>query len=141
MKIESTNHNIQWLPILLIVWNIFDFVVHIRADQVEALRVTGNIVGIAGALIVLFGVAKSVAPQILGGAAVAVLILNIFHSFQHGFGTAMLVFVGVAVFMLLRLGQMEAVLQSGTSETKFYLRWWSAILISLIVVAMIVVTG
>ncbi len=141
MKTENANRKFQWLPILLIAWNLFDIFVHVRADMVEPVRVTGNIVGIVAALILLFGVAKSITPQILGGSAVAVLILNIFHSFHHGFGTAMLVFVGVAVFMLVRLGQMEAVLQSGSGEPKFYLRWWSAILISLIGVVMIVVTG
>ena len=47
MQTENTDHKIQWLPILLIAWNIFDIAVHVAVDRVEPLRVSGNIVGIA----------------------------------------------------------------------------------------------
>ena len=76
MKTENTDQKIQWLPILLIAWNIFDIVLHIAIDRVEPLRVTGNIVGIAAALIVLLGFAKLVAPYILGLAATVVVVFN-----------------------------------------------------------------
>ena len=135
MKTENTNRKLQLLSILLIVLNLFDIVVHVRADMVEPLRVTGNIVAIAATLIVLLGVAKVVAPQILGGSAAAVFILNTFHSFQHGFGPPMLVFVGATLFMLLRLWQMQS------SETESYYRWWAALLTSLVGVTIVVVVG
>ena len=135
METENTNRKFQWLPILLIAWNLFDIFVHVRADMVEPLRVTGNVVGIVAGLIVLFGVAKAAAPQILGGSATAVFILNTFHSFQHGWGPAMLAFVGLTLFMLLRLWQMQS------SGTEVYHRWWVALLISLVGVAILAVAG
>lgn len=144
MKTESTTYKFHILFILLIAWNIFDIFIHVRADLVEALRVTGNIVAIAAALIVLFGVAKSIAPRILGLAAAAVFILNALHSYQHGWGMAMLVFVGTTLFMLLRLRQTkatEAVLQSGNGEAKFYHRWWAALLAVVVGSAIIAVLG
>ncbi len=138
------DRKIPWLPILLIAWNIFDIVVHVRADQVESLRVTGNIVGIAAALIVLLRFAKSYAPYVLGLAAAAVVVLNALFASENGFGNAMLVLIGGSLFMLLRWGQMklmEAVLQSGNTGTRLYQRWWIALLISLVGVAIIFVTG
>ncbi len=135
MKTESTNRTVQLLSILAIALNIFDIVVHVRADMAEPLRITGNVVAIAAALVVMIGVANAVAPQILGGSAAAVFILNTFHSFQHGFGPPMLVFVGATLFMLLRLWQMQS------SGTESYHRWWAALLISLVGVAIVAVVG
>lgn len=135
MKVEHTNRTVQLLSILAIALNVFDIVIHVRADLAEPLRITGNVVTIAAALVVMIGVANAVAPQILGGSAAAVFILNTFHSFQHGFGPPMLVFVGATLFMLLRLWQMQS------SETEFYHRWWAALLISLVGVAIVAVAG
>ena len=55
MTTEHTTGKFQWLPILLIAWNLFDIFVHVRADMVEPLRVTGNVVAIAAALVVCSG--------------------------------------------------------------------------------------
>ncbi|NJO06965.1 MAG: hypothetical protein HC876_16405 [Chloroflexaceae bacterium] len=94
MTTQGTNRKIQWLPILLIAWNLLDIAVH----EGEPLRITGNIVGIAAALIVLFGVVRAYAPYILGLAAVIVVGLNVAESFLHGYLPPMLIFVGVSVF-------------------------------------------
>ncbi len=56
---KSTGRKIQWLPILLIAWNLFDIFVHVRADLAEPLRISGNIVGIVAGLIILFGGGQS----------------------------------------------------------------------------------
>ena len=92
MKTENTGRHIQWLPTLIIVWNMIDLVLHVAVDMAEPLRISGNIVGIAAALIVLLGYAKSYAPHILGLAAVVVVVLNTVHSSEHGFAIPMLVF-------------------------------------------------
>ncbi|NJL56188.1 hypothetical protein HC928_14155 [bacterium] len=98
MTTQGTNRKIQWLPILLIAWNLLDIAVHIAVHEGEPLRITGNIVGIAAALIVLFGVVRAYAPYILGLAAVIVVGLNVAESFLHGYLPPMLIFVGVSVF-------------------------------------------
>ncbi|MEL6306820.1 MAG: hypothetical protein AAFQ52_01695 [Chloroflexota bacterium] len=60
MATQNTSRNIQWIPILLIVWNLLDIAVHIAVDMVEPLRITGNIVGLIAAVIVLMGLVKSI---------------------------------------------------------------------------------
>jgi hypothetical protein len=90
----------------------------------EPLRVTGNIVGIAAAAIVLLGLAKPYAPHILVGSAVVVVLLNAIHSSMHGAVLPMLVFIGVALFLLLRWAQ---VLLAKGDEQRFFHRWWAAL--------------
>ncbi len=76
METQVTKRQFSWLATLLIGWNILDIVVHVAIGLAEPWRIAGNITGIAAALIVLFGLAKPYAPQILGGAAVGVVLLN-----------------------------------------------------------------
>lgn len=80
MQTQNIDHKITWLPTLLIAWNLFDLVLHVAIDMAEPLRITGNIVAIAAALIVLLGYAKSNAPYTLGGAAVVVVAVNTVHA-------------------------------------------------------------
>lgn len=144
MKTENTKRPFQWLPILLIAWNIFDIFVHVRADMVEPLRVTGNIVAIVAALIVWLGYAKLYAPHILSGAAILVVVLNAVHASEHGFAIPMLVFIGVALFLLLRWAQVklaEAHLGSNSGNAPFYHRRWTALLAALVGTAIVLVSG
>jgi hypothetical protein len=144
MKSENKKRKFQWLPTLIILWNIIDIVVHVAIGLAEPWRIAGNIVGIATALIVLFGLAKPYAPQILGGAAAMVVILNSIHSFEHGFAIPMLVFIGVALFLLLRWAQVKLAQANSESENadgRFYHRWWVAFLASLVGVAIVVLSG
>jgi hypothetical protein len=57
-KMESTNKKFQWFPALIILWNLIDIVVHVGLNMAEPWRIAGNIVGIAAALVVWFGLAK-----------------------------------------------------------------------------------
>ena len=107
-------------------------------DRVEPLRVTGNIVGIAAALIVLVGVARAYAPYILGLAAAIVVGLNTAESFRDGYMPPMLVFVGVSVFLLLRLAQVKPV---EAAAVRVYQRWWVALAATLIGVAIVILGG
>src|SRR3990172_4075041 len=107
MKAENKNKRFQWLPTLLILWNLIDLVLHVAIDMAEPLRITGNLVGIAAALIVLLGIAKPYAPHILGGAAVVFVVVNAIHAAAHGFAIPMLVFIGFALFLLLRWAQVK----------------------------------
>ncbi len=97
-----SSRNFQWLPTLIIVWNFIDIAVHVAADLAEPLRVSGNIIGIAAAIIVWMGLADKYAPQILGGAAVLTVILNTIHVSRNGIGgVPMFIFIGVSVFLML----------------------------------------
>ena len=135
---KSENKKLQWLPTLLILWNLIDIAVHIAVDMVEPLRVSGNIIGIAAAVIVLLGLAKPFAPHILGGAAAVVIILNVLHASEQGYAIPMLVFIGVALFLLLRWAQ---VILAKVADQRFYHRWWAALAIAVIGAAIVFLTG
>jgi hypothetical protein len=128
----------QWLPALLILWNAIDLVLHVAIGMAEPLRISGNLVGIAAALIVWFGFAKPYAPHILGGAAVVVLAVSVVHALQHGVLVPSLVFIGVALFLLLRWAQ---VLPAKGDEQRFYHRWWAALAAAVIGAAIVFLTG
>lgn len=138
MKTQQVKRQLMWLPMLLIVWNIIDIVVHIAVNQVEPLRVTGNIVGMLAALFVLLRVTWAYTPYLLGLSAVIIVGLNAVESFQHGFAPPMLVFIGVSVFLTLRMAQVTLT-QPDTSQ--LYQRWWIAILATLVGIGVVVLVG
>ena len=144
MATQNTNRKIQWLPILLIIWNIIDIAVHVAVDMVEPLRISGNVIGLIAAGVVLLGLVSSYQPAILVLATVLIVILSTVHSALHGFVIPMLVFVGGSVFLLLRLAQVKIVKKNSASEgTKslLYKRWWVTVLATLIVVAIVPLSG
>ncbi|MEO1290291.1 MAG: hypothetical protein AAFV93_21275, partial [Chloroflexota bacterium] len=144
METENTSRKIQWLPILLIIWNILDIAVHIAVDMVEPLRIAGNIVGLVVAVIVLMDLVKSYQPIILGLATIAVIILNATESALHGYLVPMLLFVGVSVLLLLLMTQ-RAFAESNTFSKRemspFYLRWWISIPATLVGIAIVALVG
>jgi len=144
MKTENTGRKIQWLPILLIVWNLLDMGVHIVVDMVEPLRIAGNIVGLIAAVVVLLGLVKVYQPYILGLTAIVVIVLNTLESALHGYLLPMLVFVGISVLLLLTMAQAafaQANIVSSNPKLPFYLRWWVALPITLLLVGIVPVSG
>lgn len=134
----------QWLPALIILWNLIDIGVHVALNMAEPFRIAGNIVGIAAALIVWFGLAKPYAPHILVGAAAVVVVLNVIHAAEHGYFIPTLVFIGVALFLLLRWAQVKALEARTESENAvgcFYYRWWIALLAALVGVGIVTLSG
>jgi len=105
METKTANRKIQWLPILLIIWNILHIVVHIAVDMVEPLRISGNIVGLVAAVIVLLGLFKPYQPALLGLATAAVIFPNTIESALHGYLVPILIFVGVSVIILILMTQ------------------------------------
>jgi hypothetical protein len=142
---QSDDRQPKWLPILLIVWNLIDIVVHVAVDMAEVYRISGNIVCLAAALIVLLGLAKSYAPHVLGAAAVLVVLLNTIHVSVHGAGGApMFVFIGVSLFLLLRWAQIRSAEPSSASpdaDGPFHQRGWAALLATLVGVAIVLLAS
>lgn len=142
MEAQNTTRKIQWLPILLIIWNILDIVVHIAVDMVEPLRISGNIVGLVAAAIVLLGLLKPYQPYLLGLAAIVVVILNTIESALHGYLVPMLIFVGVSVIILILMTQNAiANVESEGEKRPFYLRWLASIPITLVGIAIVALVG
>jgi len=132
------------LPILLIAWNIFDAGFHIAIDFIEPVRIAGNIIGVVAAIIVLLGLAKSYAPHLLGLGAAVIVILNSTQPPFSGFvEIIVLTFIGVSVFLHLRLAQkyVEAGLGSDHTDAPIYLCGWGALLVTLVGLAIIYFVG
>jgi hypothetical protein len=84
MNESSARPRPQWLLIWLIAWSTLDIAVHVAVDMVGPLRIAGNVVAAAAALIALLGVAGRYAPHLLSLAAALVLGLNGAESLLHG---------------------------------------------------------
>ncbi|MFZ4661455.1 MAG: phospholipase [Caldilineaceae bacterium] len=145
METQNTSRKIQWLPILLIVWNLFDIGLHIALDLVEPLRVAGNIAALTAAAVVLLGLARASAPHVLGLAALLVVGFNLWESILYGFLWPSLIFIGVSLFLLVRWAQVEwskaNSAKSDNAARPIYLRWWVAIPVTLVLVAITTLGG
>lgn len=127
--------NFQLLPFLLITWNTLDIVAHVAVNYVEPLRIVGNVVCIIVASIVWFGITKKSLHSPLVITALLVLILNTIQSYLYGYVIPMLVFIGVSVFLILRLAQVDAAKHADNkagSKSKLRHRWWIALLAAII---------
>jgi hypothetical protein len=141
METENTTKKFQWFPILIILWNIIDIAVHVGLNMAEPLRIAGNIFGIAAALIVWLGLAKPFAPQILWGAAVVVIVLNVIHSVLHGWIAASFIFIGVSLILLLLWAKKLYRGVIPERENPVYLKWWAAIGATLVGITIIALVG
>jgi hypothetical protein len=144
MKTENKNKGFQWLPTLIILWNIIDVAVHVTINLAEPWRIAGNTVGIVAALIVFFGVTKPYAWQILSCAAIVVVVLNVIHSVTHGWLAPSFVFIGVSLILLLIWAQdlyRKANVEGDDAENPVYLRWWAAIGATLVGIAIVALVG
>lgn len=145
METKNTSRTLPWLAILIIAWNLFDIALHVFVELVEPLRVAGNVAAIAAAVIVLSGLARNYAPHVLGLTAALFIGFNVVESILHGFFVPSLVFISISVFLLLRWtqGEWHKANPSANDEAgnPIYLRWWAAILVTLIGVAIIPLVG
>lgn len=141
MKTEK--RNIRWFPILLILWNLLDIAVHVGLNMAEPYRIAGNAVGIAAALIVWFGLVKAYVPHVVGGAAVLVIVLNVIHSVLHGWLIPSFIFIGVSLILLLLWAQklFREANADDVVQNQIYLKWWVAILATLVGIAIIALAG
>lgn len=145
---KTQKNRIQWLPILIIVWNLIDIAVHVAVDMVEVLRVSGNGVAIGAAVLILILGTKKWSHDVLIGTAAIVVILNSIFSFQAGFALPMLVFVGVTVFLLIRWAQVKrldyaaaASGEGGELQIRFSHRWWMALALTFVGILIVALVG
>lgn len=144
MDTPKRSGGLLWLPIALLAWNGFDVVAHVAVDLVEPLRIAGNVVAAAAALVVLLRVAGRYAPHLLSLAAALVLGLNAAESFLHGYLPPMLVFVGVTVLLLLlsaRAAAARADARPKAQRPPWHLRWWASLAATLVGVAVVALVG
>ncbi len=144
MKAENKNRTIQWLPTLIMLWNIIDIIVHVGLNMAETWRIAGNVVGIAAVLVVWFGLAKPFSPHIPGEAAIVVVVLNMIHSVAYGWIAPSFIFIGVSLILLLLWAQnlyRKANAANESAENPVYLQWWAAVSATLLGIALVALVG
>ncbi len=87
---------------VLLLLNAIDVVLHVVTDQVEPLRIAGNVIVLVSALgiLVLPRVRRAWVPI---AAGLWSLVLNIIHITQSGIGTAGIVFVAATTVLCVVL--------------------------------------
>ena len=87
---------------ILLLLNVIDVVVHVVTDQVEPLRIAGNIIVIVSALGVLL-IPRVRRAWVAIAAGLWSLVLNLIHISQSGIGTAGIVFIAATTVLCLVL--------------------------------------
>lgn len=144
MDTPKKSRSLLWLPIALLAWNGFDVILHIALDFVEPLRIAGNVVAAAAALVALLRLAGRYAPHVLSLAAALVVGLNGAESLLHGHLVPMLIFVGVTVLLLLLLARATATTADARPKAQrppWHLRWWAPLAATLVGVGVIALVG
>ena len=78
-------NNRKQLAIALIAWNVFDIVIHVAADEVEPLRITGNVVAIVAGTAVGWTAVSDFQKAGMAGVGIAgVLGLNVAWAIDEG---------------------------------------------------------
>ncbi len=78
-------NNRKQLAMALIAWNVLDIALHVAVDQVEPLRIAGNIVAIAaGAIIGWTGISDTAKAGVAGAGIAGVLGLNVAWGLDEG---------------------------------------------------------
>ena len=132
------------IPVVLIGWNMFDAILHIAIDMAEPLRITGNIIGVLAAISILLGAPKKLSFPLLLVAFISTVALNTVHVSENSFAIPMLVFIGLSLYLLLRLAQISKIedLKIRESEKqKYFHKRWFAVVLSLFGVLVVLAVG
>ena len=97
------------IPVVLVGWNMFDAILHIAIDMAEPLRITGNIIAVLAAITILLGAPKKLSFPLLLVAFISTVALNTFHVIENDFAIPMLVFIGLSLYLILRLAQISKI--------------------------------
>ena len=72
--------------LVLAALTVFDIVIHVATDQVEPLRISGNVIVLLSALVIL-AIPAVRRAWVAASAGVVNLVLNVIHVTQNGIGT------------------------------------------------------
>ena len=132
------------IPVVLVGWNMFDAILHIAIDMAEPLRITGNIIAVLAAITILLGAPKKLSFPLLLVAFISTVALNTVHVSENSFAIPMLVFIGLSLYLLLRLAQISKIedLKIRESEKqKYFHKRWFAVVLSLFGVLVVLAVG
>ena len=132
------------IPAVLVGWNTFDALLHIAIDMAEPLRITGNTIAILVAITILLGAPRKLSFPLLLVAFISTVALNTVHVSENSFAIPMLVFMGLSLYLLLRLAQISKIedLKIRESEKqKYFHKRWFAVVLSLFGVLVVLAVG
>ena len=132
------------IPVVLVGWNMFDAILHIAIDMAEPLRIAGNTIAILVAITILLGAPKKLSFPLLLVAFISTVALNTVHVSENSFAIPMLVFIGLSLYLLLRLAQISKIedLKIRESEKqKYFHKRWFAVVLSLFGVLVVLAVG
>ena len=132
------------IPAVLIGWNMFDAILHIAIDMAEPMRIAGNTIAILVAITILLGAPKKLSFPLLLVAFISTVALNTVHVSENSFAIPMLVFIGLSLYLLLRLAQISKIedLKIRESEKqKYFHKRWFAVVLSLFGVLVVLAVG
>ena len=132
------------IPVVLVGWNMFDAILHIAIDMAEPLRIAGNTIAILVAITILLGAPKKLYFPLLLVAFISTVALNTVHVSENSFAIPMLVFIGLSLYLLLRLAQISKIedLKIRESEKqKYFHKRWFAVVLSLFGVLVVLAVG
>ena len=120
------------IPAVLVGWNMFDALLHIAIDMAEPLRITGNVIAVLVAVVILLGAPKKLSFSLLLAAFISTVALNTVHVSENDFAIPMLIFVGLSLYLLLRWAQILKIEDLKIRESKkqryFHKRWFAVAL-------------
>ena len=132
------------IPAVLIGWNMFDAILHIAIDMAEPLRIAGNTIAILVAISILLGAPKKLSFPLLLVAFISTVALNTFHVSENDFAIAMLIFIGLSLYLLLRWAQIFKIedlkIRESEKQKYFYKRWF-AVALSIFGVLVVLTVG
>jgi hypothetical protein len=132
------------IPVVLVGWNMFDAILHIAIDMAEPLRIAGNTIAILVAITILLGAPKKLSFPLLLVAFISTVALNTVHVSENSFAIPMLIFIGLSLYLLLRLAQISKIedLKIRESEKqKYFHKRWFAVVLSLFGVLVVLAVG
>ena len=132
------------IPVVLVGWNMFDAILHIAIDMAEPLRITGNIIAVLAAITILLGAPKKLSFPLLLVAFISTVALNTFHVIENDFAIPMLVFIGLSLYLILRLAQISKIEDLKIKESekqKYFHKRWFAVGLSLFGVLVVLAVG
>ena len=132
------------IPVVLVGWNMFDAILHIAIDMAEPLRITGNIIAVLVAITILLGAPKKLSFPLLLVAFISTVALNTVHVSENSFAIPMLVFIGLSLYLLLRLAQISKIEDLKIRESdkqKYFHKRWFAVVLSLFGVLVVLAVG
>ncbi len=83
----------------LAIWNVFDIVLHVAADEVEVLRVSANLILIAVAAAILVGKGGDHPAHPLVPALAGFIVLNLIVVIDKGPAVPMIILIVVSILL------------------------------------------